>query len=219
LQYLWDHKLIPVVFLKPDNWTLEQTKELTPLLQSERAQRLIRIIVPAGWEPTRYDWSNATWIEFMKWGRAVLPNALCLIHTVSDVDAPVGTDSRGDDNGHLSNAEAWVRIAPYLHGWLTQTSTYERKDGITNGKTNFQNWVDLFNPSVSGSYADRFRHGYAGWPTFSAWGNSPMKVYAGEYLAYWTFWQNVPKEESRKWGDAAMGAGADGYLDGGTVAV
>lgn len=219
LQYFWDNGLAPVVFLKPDNWTFDQTvRELTPLLQQPRAQKLIRIIVPAGWEPTRYEWSSETWKLFLQWGRESLPNALCLLHTVSDVDAPVGTDERGDDNGK-DNALGWQKVAPYMHGWLTQTSTYERKDGITNGKSNFANWVDLFNPTVRGSYQNRFRQGYAGWPTYSAWGNAPIKVYAGEYLAYWTFWQNVPKEESRQWGNAAMQAGADGYLDGGTVPV
>lgn len=219
-QYLWDNGLAPIVFLKPDNWSYEQTvEELTPLLQQERAQKLIRIIVPAGWEPTRYDWSSETWRLFLKWGRETLPNALCLLHTVSDVDAPVGTDERGDDNGK-DNALGWHKVAPYLHGWLTQTNTYERKDGITDGRTNFENWTRLFNPSVRGSYQDRFRNGYASWPTYSAWGsNRPLKVYAGEYLAYWTFWKQIPKEESRAWGDAAMRAGADGYLDGGTVPV
>lgn len=219
LQFLWDHGLAPVVFIHPDHWTLEETKALGVLFQSERAQKLIRIIVPAGWEPTRYEWSNATWVEFAKWGREMFPNALCLLHTVSDVDAPVGTDERGDDNGKLSNADGWRRIAPYLHGWLTQTSTYERKDGYEGGLSNFQNWVNLFNPAIPGSYKHRFTAGYAGWPTFSAWGNAPLKVYAGEYLAYWVFWQRVPKEVAREWGDAALRAGADGYLDGGTLPV
>lgn len=219
LQFMWDNGLAPVVFIKPDNWSLEQTKaELTPLLMQPRAQKLIRIIVPAGWEPVKYEWSSETWKEFLKWGRETLPNALCLLHTVCDVDAPVGTDSRGDDNGK-DNALGWHKVAPYMHGWLTQTCTYERKDEITDGKTNFQNWVDLFNPNVRGSYTDRFNNGYAGWPTYSAWGDRPIQVYAGEYLAYWTFWQQVPKEESRKWGDAAVRAGAKGYLDGGTVPV
>jgi hypothetical protein len=219
LEFEWDHKLIPVVFLKPDNWTFEQLAQLTQMFQSERAQRLIRIVVPAGWEPTRYEWSNATWIRFMKWGRETFPNAIVGIHTVCDVDAPVGTDSLGDDNNHLSNADAWRRITPYLHFWLTQSCTYERKDGVAdNGKTNYQNWVDLFNPNIRGSYQDRFQHGYAGWPTFSAWGNKPMKVIAGEYLSYWVFWHGASPAEARKWGDAALCAGADGYLDGGTGA-
>lgn len=220
LQFMWDNGLAPIVFIHPDNWTFEQTAaEFTPLLQQPRAQKLIRIIVPSGWEPAKYEWSSETWRLYVKWGREVLPNALCLLHTVCDVDAPVGVDERGDDNTHGHDV-SWGRVAPYVHGWLTQTCTFERKDDITDGQTNFKNWVDQFNPNVRGSLTDRFRNGYAGWPTSSAWGpGRPLKVYAGEYLAYWTFWQGVPKEESRKWGDAAMAAGADGYLDGGTVPV
>lgn len=220
LQMMWDYGLAPIVFIHPDNWTFEQTAEtFTPLLRLPRAQKLIRIAVPSGWEPATYEWSSETWKLYVKWGRETLPNALILLHTVCDVDAPVGVDDRGDDNTH-SHDVSWGKIVPYLHGWLTQTGTYERKDGITDGKTNFQNWVDQFNPSVRGSYKDRFCNGYAGWPKNSAWGaNTPIKIYAAEYLAYWTFWNNAPKEESRKWGDAALRAGADGYLDGGTLPV
>lgn len=222
-QFLWDHGLAPVTYGKPDAWTVEQMmSEMTPFLQQPRAQKLIRIIVPMGWEPGRYDYSSNTWAKACQWARQVLPNALVLLHTVSDVDAPVGTDANGDDNGK-DNALGWKRVAPYAHGWLTQTSTYERKDGKDDpskpNQTNFQNWLDLFNPAVYKSYKDRFTNGRAGWPTNSAWGNRPLMVYAGEYLAYWTFWENAPKEVSRQWGDAVMAAGADGYLDGGTVSV
>lgn len=219
-QYLWDHGLAPVVFIHPDGWSFEQTQGLTALFQQPRAQKLLRIIVPAGWEPTRYEWSNATWIRYMQWGHQTFPNAIIGIHTVSDVDAPVGTDALGDDNGKLPNGDAWGRITPYLHFWLVQASAYEHKDEIENGKTTFQNWVDLYNPSVRASYADRFQHGYAGWPTWSAWGpGKPMMVCAGEYLAYWTFWQRVDRSVARTWGDAAVGAGAPCYLDGGTRSV
>lgn len=219
-QYLWDAGLAPVVFIHPDNWTLEQTQQLTPLFQSERAQRLLRIIVPAGWEPTKYEWSNATWTAYMQWGRQTFPNALILLHTVCDVDAPVGTDARGDDNGK-PNAEGWVRIAPYLHGWLTQSCTFENPTGYDDPPySNFENWTRLFNPNVRGSYQDRFRNGYAGWPRGSAWGpTTPLKVYAGEYQAYPVFWQGGKKETARQWGDAAIAQGADGYLDGGSVPV
>lgn len=213
-QFLWDHGLAPVVFIHPDNWTLEQTQGLTGLFQSPRAQKLLRIIIPSGWEPTKYDWSNATWIEYAKWGRQVFPNAIIGIHTVCDVDAPVGTDARGDDNGRLPNAEAWGRISPYLHFWLTQSCTFENPDGHDDPPfSNFQNWTRLFDLSVRGSYADRFVHGYAGWPMFSAWGGSPIWVCAGEYYSYPVFWQHAPRETARVWGDSTL---APCYLDGGT---
>ena len=55
--------------------------------------------MPTGWEPTRYDWSSVTWAKFFQWGHELMPNALILGHTVTDVDAMVGTDALGDDNG------------------------------------------------------------------------------------------------------------------------
>jgi hypothetical protein len=217
LQTFWDNGQAPIVFIHPDGWTLEQTQELTPLFQSERAQRLMRIVVPTGWEPTRYGWSSWTWALFGKWARETWPNALVLLHTVTDVDAPVGEDSRGNDTGH-PNAEGWARVAPYFHGWLVQNNAFESPTQIApNGKTNFQNWQDQFNINVRGSLMQRFHQGYAGWPTFSAWGNSPLTIYAGEYAAYWVFWQNRLYSDAVKWGNAAMVAGAEGYLDGGSV--
>jgi hypothetical protein len=133
---------------------------------------------------------------------------------VCDVDAPVGTDARGDDNERLPNGTAWARLAQAgARFWLTQTCTFERRDAITDGKTNFQNWVDLWNPAIRGSYADRFQNGYAGWPT-------TIQPCPAEYLAYWTFWkEGGSKEIARQWGDAAVKAGARCYLDGGSVPV
>lgn len=223
VEKFWDNNLAPVVFIHPDGWTFEQTRdEFTPLLSSARAQRLLRLVVPGGWEPTRYDWSSCTWALYGQWARSVLPGSLVLLHTVSDVDAPVGTDERCDDNGK-PNAEGWARVAPWFHGWLTQSAAFERPltagDANHPDRTNFQNWTDLFNPDIKGSYQDRFQHGYAGWPTVSAWGDRPLKVYAGEYSAYWRFWAHRTEAEALTWGDAAMKAGADGYLDGGTVEV
>lgn len=224
LQLFWDNGIAPIVFIHPDGWTLDQTKELTPLFQSERAQRLMRIIVPGGWEPTKYGWSSVTWAAYGQWARQTWPNALVLLHTVADVDAPAGADELFNDDDHranpLGNAGAWGRVAPYFHGWLTQSEAFANPTAIGDpnhpDKTNFQNWQDLFNPHVRGSYADRFRNGYAGWPTSSAWGSGvPLKVYAGEYASYWCYWNNRPESESQDWGDAAMRAGADGFMDGG----
>lgn len=219
LQTFWDNGQAPIVFIHPDGWTLAQTQALTPLFQSERAQRLMRIVVPTGWEPTRYDWSSCTWAAYAQWARTTWPNALVLIHTVTDTDAPVGTDALCDDNGH-PNSDGWARVTPYIHGWLVQNSAFADPTGIApNGKTNFQNFQDQFNPQVSGSLTQRFRNGYAGWPTNSAWGNQPIKVYAGEFAAYWVFWQNRLYSDAVAWGNAAVTAGADGALDGISIAV
>lgn len=223
-QMFWDAGLKVVTFIHPDGWSLDQTKaDLTPLLQDPRAQRLLRIVVPFGWEPCKYECSSYTWAAYGQWARDTLPHALVLLHTVADVDAPVGTDSLGDDNGR-PNAEGWARVAPYYHGWLTQSTAFDNPsahgDPTRPDRTDFQNWQDLFNPGVRGSYQDRFQHAYAGWPTTSAWsGGRPLRVYAGEYSAYWKFWQHRTEAEAVTWGDAAMQAGADGYLDSGTVSV
>lgn len=214
LQKIWDAKLIPVVFIHPDGWSLDQTKALTPLFTTPRAQKLMRIVVPHGWEPCKYECSSYTWAAFGKWARETWPNALVLLHTVTDVDAPVGTDSLGDDNGH-PNAEGWARVAPYYHGWLVQNAAFECPTCVApNGKTNHQNFRDQFNINVTGSLMQRFHNGYAGWPKFSAWGNRPLMIYAGEFRSYWTYWKNRPDAEGLQWGDDALTDGADGTLDG-----
>src|SRR5439155_242151 len=119
--------------------------------------------------------------------------------------------------------EGWARVTPFLHGWLAQRGAFADPSGHGDPnhpeRTNFENWTELFDPNARGSYQDRFQHGYAGWPTFSAWGNAPLRVYAGEYASYWSYWNNRPESEAQDWGDAAMRSGADGYLDGGRVPV
>lgn len=230
-QKFWDKGLAPVVFIKPDNWPLVQAKaELTPLLNTARARRLLRIVVPMGWEAgAGYEYSSCTWADAGRWMRDTLPDALVMVHMVSDRDAPAGTDALCNDDDHAwnpgGNAAAWARVAPFYHGWLTQSNAFDKPTGTGGDRehpelTNFQNWQRQFNPSVRGSYRDRFEHGYAGWPTFSAWGQSiPLLVYAGEFKAYWTFWQHRTEAEGVMWGDAAMTAGAAGYLDSGSVPV
>lgn len=224
-QWLWDHEITPVTFGHPDGWTFEQTRDaFTTLLSSPRAQRLIRFFVPSGWEPTQYGWSSCTWAQFVAWGRQTLPHAVIAIHTVTDVDAPVGTDALCNDNGK-PNADGWARvIAAGLHVWLMQSAAFEDPTGHGDpnhpDRTNFQNWQLLFNCGDDKSYCNRFHAGYAGWPTFSAWGQTePIRIIAGEFAAYWVFWKDRPVSEAISWGDAAMANGADGYLDSGHAAV
>ena len=227
LQVFWDQGLAPVVFFHRDGDDFEQTTAAFDHLirGNARAQRLIRIVVPTGWEPTRYDWSSYTWEAFVRWGADLLPNALILIHTVPDVDAPCGNDALGSDvadetAGHPTHdirVNAWRRICPHIHGWLVQASAFEDPNtyGDPNNptKTNFDNWADSYDKTIRGSYYDRFHHGYAGWPTTSKWGNEPIKVYAAEYCSYWEYWQNRPYAEGVAWGDRALRVGADGVLD------
>jgi hypothetical protein len=167
--------------------------------------------------------------EFGQWIRTTLPHALVLIHTESDVDAPVGTDARCNDDDHAwnpgGNAAGWARVAPFYHGWLTQSGAFDNPTQTGGDRehpelTNFENWQRQFDPAVRGSYRDRFEHGYAGWPMGSAWGlNQPLLVYAGEYSAYWKFWQHRTEAEGVAWGNRAIAAGAAGYLDSGSVPV
>jgi hypothetical protein len=218
LEEMWDAHVKPIVFIHPDGWTFEQTRDaFTPLLQQPRAQRLIRIVVPTGWEPTRYDWSSCTWARYAQWARQTLPNALVLIHTVSDVDAPVGVDELCNDNNNPNgNADGWARVAPYIHGWLIQNGPYPAAPA--NDPEHKQPFCDQFNPDVAHTVAWEFAHN--GWPMFSAWGNGiRIRLYNAENTAYVSYWQNLPEDASRDWGDLAIACGADGYLDGGRVDV
>ena len=201
LEMFWDSGLAPIVFIHPDGWTFERTRdELTPLLRQERAQRLIRIVVPAGWEPTRHGWSSCTWAAFAQWARQTLPNALVLIHTAADADAPSGRDASCSDR---DSAGAWTRVAPYIHGWLIQNGPYGTA------------------PQADPALARKFAAQFTANPTHnSAWGAGiPIRLYAAEQTAYASYWKNLPEPASRAWGDLAIASGADGYLDGGTVDV
>lgn len=230
VQRFYDNGLAVVVFISPDGWSLEQNQaEFTALLSTPRAQRLIRIAVPHGWEPARYGTSSCTWALWGQWIRQTLPNALVAIHTESDVDAPVGTDARCNDDDHAwnpgGNAAGWGRVAPFFHLWLTQSGAFANPDGTGGDRehpelTNFQNWARQFDQSVRGSYRDRFEHGYAGWPRASAWSDGrPLRVGCGEYSAYWKFWQHRTEAEGETWGNACIAAGGYFYLDSGRVAV
>ena len=226
LQTFWDNGLAPIVFIHPDGWTFERTRdEFTPLLRKERAQRLVRIVVPTGWEPTRRGWSSCTWAAFAQWARQTLPNALVLIHTVSDADAPVGTDWRCNDDDRpwnpTGNARGWKRIAPFIHGWLIQNGPYEVSPDADRALA--RRFAAQFKVDADGadqhSIAWHFKDA-GGWPRDSAWGSGmPILLYAAEQTAYASYWKNFPEAGSRAWGDLAIAAGADGYLDGGTVAV
>jgi len=225
LQTLWDgvdgHHFVPIVFLHPDGWSFAQTRdEIGPLLADPRAQRLMRFVVPSGWEPTKYGWSSCTWAQFGAWAHAALPNAVIALHTVSDVDAPVGTDAVCDDNGQ-DNAQGWARVAPNYHVWLIQNGPYPGSP------------ADL--PDTARSFAAQFMaggdgavfHGVrwhfcgpGGWTCDSAWGSGqPIRLVAAEHTAYEGYWHNLAEAKRDAWGDLAIASGADGYLDGGTVAV
>jgi len=218
LQQFWDHGIKPVVFVKPDGWSCQQLESLTQFYSQPRAQRLIRIAVPGGWEPNN-NTSNAEWLCWLQWGRRVLPNALSLIHMEADVDVP----GNQEDQKALGIPGIWQRVAPLVHGYLVQNAGYVYGGSETPSAEFIKNFTDQFrlNPKPGrGSLADRFTWGYANWPTSSAWGSGRrVRVYAAEYAAFANFWWDWDERFARQLGDAAIAAGADGYLDGGTVAV
>lgn len=227
LQVLWNHGLAPIVFLHLDGATFEETFALwDPLLRTNaRAQRLMRIVVPSGWEPSGYDWSSKTWALYFAWARDVLPNALVLMHNACKgdglpYDAPVGTDALYDDNGKPIG-EAWARVTPNLHGWLLQDGAYDWAPKDSPAGDQGAGFAAQFRSDSVGadahSFAWHFATGAVGWPTMSAWGNEPLKIYNGECTAFAAYWSNLPYAVCCEWGDLAVANGACGYLDGGTV--
>ncbi len=220
LQVFWDHGLAPVCFLHGDGETFEQTQaRMEPLIKGNpRAQKLMRIVIPTGWEPAKYEWSSNTWALFCQWIGDLLPNALVGIHTVADVDAPVGTDSRGDDNGK-PNGEGWSRVAPHIHLWFIQNGAYT---GSTSELPSVaREFGAQFMPNGDGAVYHgprwHFVNGIDGWPTFSKWGNEPIYLINAECTSYEAYWHNLPYDSSKSWGDLAIQSGADGYLDSGNL--
>ncbi len=218
MQELWDAGIAPVHFAHPDGWSFEDMAKLEALYMQPRAQRLLRIIVWTGWEPARYEWSNATWVNFFRRAHEIFPpTTALLVHTVCDTDAPTGGH---DDDGVVfpsgqGNIYSWHNSVPYLNGWLVQNCGYYDGGSPVPSPTFLKNFMDQFNPAAGrASLIARFRSGVAGWPTYSRNGG-PLKVYNAEVSSYANTWKNWPESEAIKLGAAAMEAGADGFLDGG----
>ena len=230
-QSWWDHYLdcmqewrdagiVPVHFMSPDNWSLERCKnELSPYYLQERAQALLPIKVPHGWEPERYGTSSEEWARWGDWGAEVSASgSLMFIHSVCDVGAMVGAEDNGKDLGGR-----WRVVAPHFHGWLIQLCGYVDAMGERDPakKAAMLAAWEVNYPAHVRDQCRRFREGYANWPTFSKWGTgTPMKVYMAEYASYPFFWDGgITEAEIQRYGDIAIVNGADGYLDGGTVPV
>lgn len=225
-QRLWDRGLRPVDFWHGDGQTYEQTEaQFAPLIaRHPRAQRLVRISIMSGWEPTRYDWSSCTWARYVALGVRLFPNAVQGIHTVSDVDAPVGEDALCGADG---NGKGWQRLADAgLHLWFIQNGPYAA--GPSDDPTLARSFAAQFQNNADGAAAHgvvwHFRNRIDSWPGNSAWGPTvPICPVAAEQTAYEATWNNRPPEAGREaWGNLAVtapGSDACGYLDGGTVDV
>lgn len=215
VQELWDAGLIPVYFAKPDRWERPEFAArfdaLDALHRQDRAQRLLRVVVYPGWEPngTPSGWTAATYVRMVRRGAEVFPRAIRFLHTSCGVEAPRATSDAVSPGG------AWTGVAPYLHGWFVQSCEYVESRTPEPSPALVRDWQHTIAERVG-----RFRNGKEGWPRGSAWGPAtPMLVVAAEYAGYTAFWNNWPEDAARQLGDAAIEAGADGYLDGGTVAV
>lgn len=209
-------------FVHPDNWTFEQTRDFfTPLLAQPRAQQLLNILVPSGWEPAGYNWSSWTWAQYFSWARSLFPEALLLLHNAtkadgSPYDAPVGTDAAGDDNTH-PNGEGWQRVIDAgCDGWLIQNGPFAQPVGVDPATREFAaQFMADGDGATFHSIGWHFAHGIGGFPTQTARGKKFL-LYNAEVTAYLGYWAAMPEAQREAWGDLAMRSGADGYLDGGT---
>jgi hypothetical protein len=220
LQTMWDSGVIPVVFIQNDGWPITaMERDMAPIFRSEKWQKLCRVVCN-GFEQqgSVYGWSNQEYVDWLTWLKSVFPNAKRLLHTVAGIEAPVGA---GDDTSQpgMSNGECWGRVTPLIHGWLRQGNELfdpgpDHVDPAGDGRTDEQHWYDLADTSVASSMVNRFRQGYAGWPTTSANGG-PMKWYHGEYYSFYLF-NTVSADEAyaQAHGKRAVELGADGAFDG-----
>lgn len=219
LQEQWDAHLTPCYFARPDDGAQGSAlmDALDALYRQPRAQKLIRCVVYPGWEPSgdKYGWPNSAYVYWVKRGAEVFPNALRVLHTVSDLDAPTGQNDDQTFPPNQGNAISWRNVAPYIHVWFDQLG------GYIDGKAEVPSATFL---DELRKHVDRVRRGFhdgaGGWPTSSAWGaNRPLLHCIAEDAAYGDFWWNWAEKYSIQIGDAAMAAGADCFLDGGSVPV
>lgn len=220
LQVMWDNGVTPICFIKPDNWNAAWFDWLLDTYYtSERAQRLCRVVCIA-WEPNK-DTPNAEWVRWAKSQARVLPRALKTMHMETDFDAPGNNaDFTPSSPTYIGMGQAWCNIAPYIHLYLNQTYGYMDGGNPIPQSPFLTEFAKLFNPNDQGSLIGRFMTGYAGYPTFSAWGpNKRILVCAAEYAATADFHWDWSEVYARQIGDFAIQSGADGYLDGGTVNV
>lgn len=216
LQRTYDNGLIPAYFYTPDNWTIDQLRAYEPFFTDPRFQKLLRIVVPYGWEPNsgdKYGIQNAQYCERFRYVAGVLPNAYKFLHLCTDDDAPVGSD---DDQ--MGKDKAWQNLAAAgLWGWLDQVQGY--LDSGPNVTPEFLANLQQRVQDITG----RFRSG--------SWGRrtdgGEILYVGGEYAAYRnmngdgppTYANPWPESAAQQVGDAFMQFGARGYFDGGTVDV
>lgn len=230
LEEVWDAGLIPIVFVIPDHagpeggwaeghvWSIEELKTLEPIYRSERWQKLCRVVVN-GWElqGSKYGWSNAQYVEQLSWLADVFPSAVRGLHTIADIEAPVGN---GDDTSQpgMGNGDCWARVAHLIHFWLHQSSALFTPDHVAdNGRTDGQNWLALWDKNAPASFIRRFTDPtvYGDWPKTCAFPDRGLTAIPGEYLSIEVYNGRATEAQARDWGHKALLAGATGFMDGG----
>jgi hypothetical protein len=216
LQSWWNAGIIPIHFVHPDGWSKDDMDAIAWIYQRPDVQRVCRVVVPTGWEPTQYGWKAQYWADIVQkvqgWYGANASRTLWALHTATETDAPTGD---GDDfpNG---NAGAWDIVAPHLHAWLVQNGPYSvTPDEDPTLRANF---ASLFDLRDDGSLTSRLQRGTKGWPTTSLWPDGRgLRVIAFEQTSYTAFNDDFPESGSKAWGDVALGAGANGAGDSCTM--
>jgi hypothetical protein len=222
IQEWWDKGVIPVYFAKPDGWEVASMASdldaLDALYMQPRAQRLLRVVIYPGWEPSgsKYGWPNATYVAMLQRGARVFPNALRGLHTVADLDAPVGGNDEQVFAGADLKAAAWLAVEPYIHFWAVQVGGYV--DGDNPSPIPSPAFLTEF-AKLWPDYKRRFYPG-GGWYGQTAWNDGqPLRLIDAEDASFGDFWRNWPESTAFDIGDLAMQSGSDGFLDGGRVAV
>lgn len=199
MQKMWNGGAYPVLFMSPNNWSHEDCENiLTPIYQMPEFQRVVRLVVPYGWEPGGYNISNADWVRRFQWARRCFPNAIMGIHMIADFDAPIGGND-GAPIGSMTKQEAWTNVANAgAQFFLDQVAGY-----INGPEVPTQAFIDGMSERVR-YFVQHFRD----------WGID-LSYIGGEYAAYADYWQNFNEKYAVQIGKLCMDNGARGFFDGG----
>jgi hypothetical protein len=187
----------PYYWLGPRlGWDWRRVRDdLEPVYRHPRVQACIDRAVVA-WEPPS-DTLNSVWVPACAWLADVFPAAERFVHMAPDHNAPCA--SEGDP---VPDGQAWRNIAPYVHGFLYQSSMMGE-----NRESQF-----LFDTNYVQLHFDR---GINNWPTVGADGRDLYAI-GYEYASYWRHNGATPSmEPGITWGHDLMDGGMiRGFGDG-----
>lgn len=204
-------------------WTVADLRgsSLEAVYKTDAFQKIARDVMLC-WEcqGSQYGWDNKTYLEYGKWLNEVFPKSVHTLHTIADIEAPVGQGDETDtSNCHglgsdkcLSNGTAWARVAQYFQIWLHQSSALFTPDHVAdNGKTDKQNWLELWDEKNPASFVRRFNDP----AVYKDWPKGKIVPIPGEYLSLKVYNGEVSEDVARDAGQAALRLGARGFFDGG----